>query len=476
MMGIGAALSPAISRLSAPISIKVPSVTSTISQLKGIDDLLKSGYGDKVVPLRDALRTGSATEFQPRIWQHQELNCSDDDFSSSLEDWITTPDECRFGGITYQTLASVRNPWVSQLPSGFSVGVREAQYLPRVNSSANAERIDSMPDVCQDGTAALVINHEGESHEDDGEGGSVLRHYWWIKACVPEYTALSPFQRTGDRQMIRETLYLDMFSYDLMTTRYHGIFMITVNTTLGYFELPNYSNGELPGPLLSHYTIPTDNYTKRDVPSYNSEMNSSHEIEWLQEMDNKGPLLNTVFALFGNGSMPAIYAQENATYNSGYEGDFPFGGRGYTCLDVVPLARLFQVIALANPEGYIINWRPACLTSNDIKLGSQMHTFIENFFLPGVDMIGRVFRIAAYMSHSIWLLGEDSNSRTGSIEIERDKGADLQKPGLTTGSIAGLSVVIAGFLLALVTLGFYASVKRSWTWSLDSYAMLPDRG
>ena len=116
--------------------------------------------------------------------------------------------QSRFGGLTLQSLGSVPDAWVSQLQNGFSVGVREAEYLPR-GDSASAERVDAKPSACTDGIAALVINHEGWAPEDDR---SALAHHWWIKACVPEYTRSSPFEYTGNKQTISETLYPDMYS------------------------------------------------------------------------------------------------------------------------------------------------------------------------------------------------------------------------------------------------------------------------
>ncbi len=459
----GAALSPAISRLAAPTSIKVPTNSTEIYPLLGLDDLLGvpgSGFTNNFLPLREALTTGSSLEYQPRLWQHEPLNCSDDARFDGDDYTTRSPTECRFGGLTYETLGSVPDAWISQLPNGFSVGVRERQYLPRVNSSVTVENVNILPPACLDGSAALVINHEGKAPEEDGEGGSILTHHWWIKACVPEYTILSPFEYTGNKQTISETLYLDLYSLNLVTTKAQGVFKITVDTTLGYFELPSYANGEVPGPLLTNHSIPPDPVTRRDVLSYTSEMNTTYRFSGLEAMENKGPLLNTVYALFGNGSMPAIYAQENATYNP---------GSSELCLDSVPLVHLFDAIAPVGPDRNYATYNSDCLRSNDLEMGIQMHYFIENFFIPSPQMVARIFRVAAYMSHSIWLQG---NGHRGYLTINYDKGVDLQKPGLSTGSIIGVSLAISVFLLALTMLAFYASVRRTWTWSLDSYALL----
>lgn len=254
----------------------------------------------------------------------------------------------------------------------------------------------------------------------------------------------------------------DMYVQDLITPLVQGVLKITVNTTLGYFELPKYANGDTPGPLLANHSIPPDPGTRRDV-RYTPEMNTTYSFSGLEAVENKGPLLNAMYALFGSGSMPAMYSQENATYNSGFQGS------SNLCLDSVPLVQFFDAIAPFHPNGSSITYGGDCLDTNDIEMGIQMHYFIRNFFLPGPEMVARIFRGAAYMSHSLWLR---CNGHRGGLSISYDKEVDLQKPGLSTGSIIGLSVAISVFLLALMMLAFYASVRRTWTWSLDSYAIL----
>lgn len=69
----------------------------------------------------------------------------------------------------------------------------------------------------------------------------------------------SPWQATRDRQDFSEELFLSI-SFDGTSympvnetpNRQKTLYKITLHTTAGYFELPNYMNGELPGPLLDY--------------------------------------------------------------------------------------------------------------------------------------------------------------------------------------------------------------------------------
>ena len=69
---------------------------------------------------------------------------------------------------------------------------------------------------------------------------------------MPADMTESPWKETRRRQDFSETLYLT-----LSVTGSYGInfgpggyYKITLNTTAGFFELPNYMNGQIPGPLI----------------------------------------------------------------------------------------------------------------------------------------------------------------------------------------------------------------------------------
>ncbi|KAL4895123.1 hypothetical protein BDV59DRAFT_174484 [Aspergillus ambiguus] len=77
---------------------------------------------------------------------------------------------------------------------------------------------------------------------------------------MPADMRRSPWRVTRDRQDFSEELYINI--------TYRGpsaieerpgeyVFKITVNTTAGYFELPNYSNGGRAGPLSEKAPICT---------------------------------------------------------------------------------------------------------------------------------------------------------------------------------------------------------------------------
>jgi len=178
-------------------------------------------------------------------------------------------------------------------------------------------------------------------------------------------------------------------------------------------------------------------------------------------MQIRGPLINTISALFGNGSVPSIYGTENATYTPGGPAGVVYEAPR---LDLVLPANIVDVYV---PYSGSRNGRGGdCVNHEDLASGDQMHTFLMGFFIPP-QALERVFRAAAYISHDIWFSGTGK-----ALTVEHDAGQDMQKPGLGDRSVIGLTIAIAIFLLSLLLLAFYARFSKTWTSSLDAYALL----
>lgn len=228
--------------------------------------------------------------------------------------------------------------------------------------------------------------------------------------------------------------------------------------------------------MTAHYVAPSKRNEKRDMCSDSSYVdescyaglslvtknNASLSTRDLETLANKGPLLNTAYALFGNGSYPETFVHSNSTYNTGY---IPRDTAVVECRDIVPLSRLASTFY----NGGIGMSSDGCLTNWDLVNIDGMYDFVGNLVLPPDDL-ANVFLTAAYMSHEIMLNAGDFDS--GDITVQYDAGVDFQKPGLSLNAIIVLSLVIALFLLCLIILSTYAWLSRSWTYSLDAYAML----
>ena len=111
---------------------------------------------------------------------------------------------------------------------------------------------------------------------------------------------------------------------------------LTLHTTTGFFELPNYMIGQIPGTLIDE--VPSGNglpnLTTRDLDN-DTAWTTLNVTTKLSNVALKGPLLNIAMALFGEGSFVDVQHTALAAYaNSGiaYDG----------CISIVPSISLLM--------------------------------------------------------------------------------------------------------------------------------------
>ena len=296
---LGAALSPAISQLSAVVNIKVPASSPTVTSvnnLMNMQDLLHQG--NTLVPddeatilkLRNLLKAPNLNQIQAELWvPHNESCIGPKDWNPGLASFRS---RCDTGGfLTYLNVADETEVWQSQLSNGFATGIKSKQYLPRVNSSVSIELIDRMPPSCTPVNAALLLSYAGTSTSISTEFGDFRQYDWSVQACVPEYPTTSMYNETDNAQTFIETAYLDLYTFNSMGRGLHNITKITMSTTVGYFELPNYSNGNVPGPLLKEFSLPppSDPYGKRRRHQLDIPQMPSYELTLQENATNAVP-------------------------------------------------------------------------------------------------------------------------------------------------------------------------------------------
>ena len=238
------------------------------------------------------------TDPQSRLWS----SCND---TSELLDSGIYVQLCNGGVANLVNISGLVDPFLTYLPSGFSTGLVK-QFSPRMNSTVTRNDITAseLPADCGSLPGAFYVHY---SHAGN----------WSLMARMPANQIISPWQATRDRQDISERLYINI-SVELYNHRepIGGFLEITLNSILGYFELPNYSNGQKPGPPLAKYPwLPTDlgyiprefpsifGYYRRDLSNGSAGMTNSSVV--LQTVPNKGPFLNIAMALFGENSFIA---------------------------------------------------------------------------------------------------------------------------------------------------------------------------
>ncbi|KAJ7745394.1 hypothetical protein B0H14DRAFT_2406737, partial [Mycena olivaceomarginata] len=437
-------------------------------------------YGETAALLRDRLASTGTTTPQAQLWSRN-MTCN------SL---LTLNLECVIAGgqYTFSNMSLLEDPFFAQLPSGFSTGLIR-QFAPRINSTARRENItkDEFPQGCDALPGAFYVRYENISALNDFPGFA-------FEACMPANMSATPWTATRDRQDFSEVLYLAVNLTTAGRCRQGAYFTrITVNTSAGFFELPNYMNGGIAGPLLAEdptvrapgkcdLDCETQTYddlsskSRRATPSTNPNGTAFNATHNLENNVNKGPLLQTALALFGLGSFIDVrtralqsnsFGMDNTTALQLYRSSQCTGG-------MVPFLPLLRDQIGQEQVGNPIDGCSHQLTSDPADsahleimyyLSSFVYNRYDGFF---GERITNAFSAAAFLANQAWLL----STSDGRLMVSYDLGADLQVPLLSLTGIIVVSVLLGLFLLVLLSVAVYAWRTPTWTTTLDAFAML----
>lgn len=195
-------------------------------------------YNLVTIITRNSLLSANNVQPQSQLWQGGGQSCNLTDIGAACA-----------SGNTLGNIGSLEEAFLAQLPSGFSTGLIR-QYAPRFNSSARYENISAAewPVGCNSLPGALYAEYS-YTDGDASEPG-----VWNVQVCMPGNVMQSPWTLTRDRQDFTEQLYLNITIFggiSQVSTPHDGnLYRLTSNTTAGYFELPNYMNNQIAGPLL----------------------------------------------------------------------------------------------------------------------------------------------------------------------------------------------------------------------------------
>lgn len=255
---LGAVLSPLQEILLSTKTIKTPVLAQEISSLFDIPNLSAAhlfgtakGRDTNFITTftQNALLTASNVEPQSQLWQGSGFTCGtlgivecglDPTCLNEIQHYFDTT--CGQGN-TLGNLSILVDPFLAELPNGFSSGLIR-QFIPRINSTANYESIPASewPTGCDQLPGAFFADYS-----DVVFYNTTRDVKWAIQTCMPADLTQSPWKTTRARQDFSEELYINITGGSFQPD---GFYRVTVKTTAGYFELPNYMNNLAPGPLL----------------------------------------------------------------------------------------------------------------------------------------------------------------------------------------------------------------------------------
>ncbi|KAF9633150.1 hypothetical protein BFW01_g4044 [Lasiodiplodia theobromae] len=366
------------------------------------------------VKLRKQLAIWEEKSCEPRLWM-----------SGPRENVTNWQQRCaREGeeGWGFENLDKLSDPFIAQLPYGFSTGFKQ-EYAPRINTSVSYESIavEDAPEGCfsLEDDSRFVKYHYEYVHP--------FRSYqsWNLSTCIPSSALITPIKETRDRQDFDEVFYLNLTRRDELVYD-TGTFKVSARTTIGYFELPSYANGNQPGPLLDVYPWNADekppNSTAEDSPGVTYEL-----LE--DDLVPLGTLLD-----------------ENS----------------YTAAPVH--------YCIATDEASRSEWRGRVPFNRTVDPPFDVRSWMDGFFVAE-DRVRAALTAAAFMADEIWLTDPQVY---GTLAVSVDEGVDVVAPVMPLAGVIVGSLLLGVFLGALwVLLVFAARQRRArWTGTLDAWAML----
>ena len=461
---------------------RVQSFPTDLGIINQISDLFSSdddGDGDdglSTVKLRSNLASAVNDEVQTRLW-------SRNNDIVSLEDRVENSDAYSLletkSQNTLANLSIITDPFWAELPSSTTTGLLQ-QFAPRINSTAKWENnSDAMlPAGCHPSSDAFYLHYMYQYEDIFG---------YDIQICMPGNVSKSPWKNQNNRQDISEELYLTM---KFSNSESSGLAPIGVNsgtfsrkltlqTTMGYFELPNYANDGFPGPLIEGDPFSnnaTPNLRKRKIDN-DTAWNILNSTEQFSNYSTKGPLLRIALALFGEGSFVdvqhttlAAYARSNVSYSG--------------CIALIPFISLLHVSDVSKAPELL----DPCLEGRAVEGSTDaydletktisMHSIVATYFFlfsgdypwaPPANVVENAFAASAFLANDAMMADP---SHYPSLDVSYSLGVDMQIPSMSREGIILVSVLLGLDLLCLLAIAIYSAWIPRWTTTLDSFAML----
>ena len=383
--------------------------------------------------LRSELASVSYSDYQPYLWR-KELDCGD---AYSLK---ISSQSCSTTDSTFEDISSIPQPYTAQLPSGFQTGLVR-QFVPRINSSvsySNITQSTSSFESCISASTSYYIEH------------SYNKTQLTVQVCMPD-ALQSPWKPTGDRQDITERLFLNIHSNESIYVFPYSIpakttFELVVNSTLGYFELPNYYNKGDAGPLLTkdpRFDCKGDNSDGQcllDIQKSKRsfEFNATDGSLGIFRVASPGPLAIVARALFGEGSYITTQVPQNRTAPR-------FMNFSSASCEVTPL-------------GLLISYSSSCdsldkeIDEDDVY--DNVASWLSRTFYQDIasqyesSPTQNALHASVILASQIWLASPSPAGRT----IEYDMGIDSVRPKISTTGVVVISVILGIYLLLLLGL------------------------
>ena len=414
---------------------------------------------------------GKLTDSQPNLWTTRAGAANLTSLAAALESGPTSSG--------YQTLAL--EYFTSALTVGSDTGVLR-NLATRMNTSVDCQLVpqNDFPATCsgEDAFYREFSNIANDSDPNPFHSGTLYPAHprYRGRICAPGKKFKSPWKQTADRQDIHENLWMDFQFSNLTGPKRLGGYNVnlaeranftqhcTSNSTLGFYEVPNYWNGGTVGPLLTQIPSSDHNRTYDNaafIPL--GSVNNRFQVP--------GPLMTSALAIFGENSFFDIVVEpennEVLEYDSLSQAlcsqlRYPFSGLVPSSLVLRDGAKLKPFSDWDTPT----TWSP-CRSRNQgsSTLLIGLMSFMPQFASPINAMAALTFTAYSVHKHIFTL------SSSTWFNTFQAPGSTHQKPEMSTTAMIVITLLLASQLCGLGFLAVYAYVRPSWTETLDAKAV-----
>ena len=432
---------------------------------------------------------GGLTDSQPNLWTTRPGAMNLTSIAAALETGANAMNLTRVSPALEQTpdpsgyQALPLEYFSSALPVGSNTGVLRNLAI-RMNTSIDCQLIPQslFPATCSSENTFYrgFSNIANDSDPNPYYSGTLYPGHprYRGRICAPGKEFKSPWKNTADRQDIHEDLWIDIEFSNLTAPKFFRGYNVnlaeranftqhcTSNSTLGFYELPNYWNNNTVGPLLTRVLSPSYNRTyDDDYMIAGDSFNYSLQVP--------GPLMTSTLAIFGPNTFFDIVAEPKTNEVLQYRSlsqalcsqlRYPFSG-------LVQSGPVFR-------DG--VEYRPfsdwdipatslSCVSRNEgsSALLIALMSFMPQFASPINTIAALTF--TAYSVHKHLLTTSVSSS--GHV-ISQAYGTTHQKPEMSTAAMIVITLLLAFQLCGLSFLAGYAYIRPSWTETLNAKAIL----
>lgn len=274
------------------------------------------------------------------------------------------------------------------------------------------------------------------------------------RICAPGDVVASPWQNTYDRQDISEEFWLDFQSTPVNASDRSAFTQYcSSNSTIGYFELPNYWNGHVAGELFGLFppeSGPNFSYYEYDA------LYTTNPLIILDPLTAgvPGPFLTSILAIFGNDTFFNTVASlsNNST------------------TDQLLCQQLRQPFAALHNSQPTLDCTPGGEETYNTVLLNALFGWMSSFGDP--EAATAALTLAIYYSNNA-ILNSPTDTTVGiPLPLSSDPGIDMQKFAMPLPAMIIITILLATQLTGLALLAWYAKGHHTWTESLDNFAML----